>query len=289
MPAGEFRSSCHLPSHCKGAWLGICQLSTSQWAEDKNGFVIPSCKWSLCCVRTAGASARRSKKEPRLLLNIHFSSRSSGRQAGPEPTCGLCYFVTLPGTLNHACTFTGVSCLSQDHQLFSMLILLTLVCEISLALNSFLHQWVPWNAHFRIRGMPKDASLPWGEGEGLKTRVVLSHLQHLPALWSGEQGSLCFPGSLLSSGLGLGLCGHEPGAAVMSLVCVNCDTTQLQSGVAGLGTPLWLQRTGMAFSSPCGQLVAVRTCRRNFRLLSGSQPTGHWAPGLSQEHQAALG
>lgn len=111
LPAGEFRSSCLLPSHCKGAWFGICQLSTSQWAEDRNGFVIPSCKWSLCCVRTAAASARRSKKEPRLLLNIHLSSRSSGRQAGPELTCGLCYLVTLPGTLNHACAFTGVSCL----------------------------------------------------------------------------------------------------------------------------------------------------------------------------------
>lgn len=78
--------------------------------------------------------------------------------------------------------------------------------------------------------MPKD-SLSWGEGEsglggaGLKTRVVLSHLQHLPAPWSGGQGSLCFPGSLLSSGLGSGLCGHEPGAAVMPLVCVNCGRT----------------------------------------------------------------
>lgn len=94
--------------------------------------------------------------------------------------------------------------------------------------------------------MPKGASLSWGIGEsglggaGLKTGVVLSHLQHLPAPWSGEQASLCFPGSLLSSGLGSGLHGHEPGTAMISLVCVNRGRTQLQSGLAALGTPLWL-------------------------------------------------
>lgn len=137
---------------------------------------------------------------------------------------GSVYLVTLPSTLDHACAFTGVSCLSQDHWLFFTLILLTLVCETALALNSFLHQWVPWHAHFGMLRVPKDASLSLGEGESglegadLKTRVALSHLQHLPAPWHGEQGSLCFPGSLLCSGLGSGLPGHEPGAAVMLLV-----------------------------------------------------------------------
>lgn len=90
------------------------------------------------------------------------------------------------------------------------------------------------------------------EGAGLKTRV-LSHLQQVPAPWSGEQGLLCFPGSLLSSRLGSGLCGHEPGAAVMPLVCVNCSRAQLVwEFSAGLGTPPWLQKAGKAFSSPCG-------------------------------------
>lgn len=177
----------------------------------------------------------------------------------------------MSGTLNHTWASTGVSCLSQGHWLFFILILLTLVCEITLALNSFLHQWGPWNAHSGMLRVPKDPSLPLGEGEsglegaGLKTRVALCHLQQLPAPWSGQQGSLHFPGSLHCSGLW----SHEPGAAVMPLVPVSCSRAQLQPGVAGLGTPLWLKRTGRAFSSPRGPLAAGRSCRRDLQAVLG--------------------
>lgn len=214
-----------------------------------------------------------------MLLNICLSSWCSGRQAGPELTCGLCCLVTLPGTLDHACAFTGVSCLGQDHRLFFILVLLTLACEIALALNSFLYQWVPWNVPSGVMRMLKDSFPSWGkERLGWKEQVCKQELFLVTcsmSLLHGEQGSLCFPPQLRT---GSGLCGHEPGTAVMPLVCVNCGRTQLQSGVAALGAPL--QRAGRAFSSPHGQLVAGRSCRRDLQAVQGvtaNRTLGTWA------------
>lgn len=205
LPAGEFRSSCHLPSHCKGAWFGICQLSTRQQAEDRNGFVIPSCKWSLCCAR-AGAAQIAAEYLPFLLLQ--------GEAGRPRAHLWALLPFTLPGTLDHACAFSGVSYLSQDHWLFFILILLTLVWEIALALNSFLHQWVPWNAHSRILRMPEDASPSWGkERVGWKEQVCKQELFLAPA------APPCSMECRAQLRAGSGLCGHEPGAAVMPLVC----------------------------------------------------------------------
>lgn len=82
MEAQPFRAK--LPAgvttlHCKGAWPGICQLSTRPRAEDRNDFVIPRCKWSLCCVRSEEPLPGEARRSPAKYLPLLLLQWEAGR------------------------------------------------------------------------------------------------------------------------------------------------------------------------------------------------------------------